>query len=182
METREVVTNPYEEILEKDRTVEGIVNKSYEYDGTYGPIPDENGFVDLNNYALLYVQNYSSVTELPQENQEYLDSGILPTNMNMAFSGCNTLVTLDLSKLDTSNVTNYMLIFNSLPALTTVSGYLDMDKVDYSSSYLMFNGCPNLRGVHLKNVHASIYGGADHIAEVIGGSEGVTWIIDNYAD
>lgn len=98
------VVNPYTFNPKQNYNSYSTLKESYNYDGVYGPIPDENGFVDLTDYASLYIPNYSTVTSIPEENQKYLDSGILPTNMTRTFFGMNECKIIDISKIDTSNV------------------------------------------------------------------------------
>ena len=119
-----MVSNPYTiEELEEDITVTGsLEEEQYVYDGVYGPIPDENGFVNLDNYAETYILDYRSLSEIPKENQKYLDSGIKPTSMINAFGIKNsgnysTLLKLDLSKLDTSFCTDMSYAFYYLLSL-----------------------------------------------------------------
>lgn len=102
----------------------GYLNEEpYIYDGVYGPIPDENGFVNLDNYAITYIPNYTELSKIPEENQKYLDSGIKPTSMYNAFGLANSehnysvLLTLDLSNLDTSFCTNMSNAFYYLLSL-----------------------------------------------------------------
>ena len=121
---KEAVQNPYEELIQNARTVSGYLNEEpYIYDGVYGPIPDENGFVNLDNYAITYIPNYNELSKIPEENQKYLDSGIKPTSMYNAFGLANSeynysvLLTLDLFNLDTSFCTNMSNAFYYLLSL-----------------------------------------------------------------
>ena len=93
-------------------------SSDYVFDGEWGPIPNKDGTVDLNNYAGDYITDYQSITELPEGNKKYLDE-VLTTgkykvvNMSYMFFNCNSLSTLDVSNWDTSNVTimSYMFSF-----------------------------------------------------------------------
>ena len=73
------------------------------------------------------------------------------TNMGSMFWGCNALTSLDISKWDTSNVTNMTRMFDSCKSLTTVTGIIDMRSCYSWNCELMFNNCPNLTGVKIKN-------------------------------
>ncbi|MGO5439266.1 BspA family leucine-rich repeat surface protein [Megamonas funiformis] len=155
---------------------------------TYGPTPDSNGYVDLSYYTIKYVENYLSITTMPEGNLNYLHSGIKPTNMAFAFvvdnsdsnSGsddlpinpiqsldisnldtsnvtnmmgifafCAYLTTLDLSNWNTSNVTNMGAMFGACSSLTTIDGIIDMSScTNYES---MFAYCENLKNVKIKN-------------------------------
>ena len=97
------VSNPYNLEIKDDYNSYAEIKKSYNYDGVYGPIPDENGFVNLDYYARDYIADYANVTSIPEENQKYLDSGILPISMNNSFSGLTMCTEIDLSKLNVSH-------------------------------------------------------------------------------
>ena len=62
----------------------------------YGPLPNENGEIDLGNYAKDYIANYLGITELPEGNKKYLDE-VLTTgkykvvNMSAMFDNCSSL-------------------------------------------------------------------------------------------
>ena len=71
--------------------------------------------------------------------------------MSYMFRYCNALTTLDLSNWDTSNVTNMNRTFDSCKSLTTVTGIIDMRSCNSSNCELMFNKCPNLTGIKIKN-------------------------------
>lgn len=84
------------------------------FDGKYGPIPNSDGTVDLSKYAENYIANYSTITEVPQENVEYLNtiftnSKYKVINMSNMFANCTSLIdftNLNLGNWDTSNVTS----------------------------------------------------------------------------
>jgi surface protein len=68
------------------------------------------------------------------------------TDMRSMFSGCKALTSLDVSKFDTSNVTDMKWMFNNCKALITItaSEKFVTDKVT-NSSY-MFADCTSLKG------------------------------------
>ena len=105
----------------------------------YGPIPDENGLVDLRRYAEKYISNYDTITKIPEENQKYLDSGLKASNMEYMLDGCKLLNTVNLLKINTSNCVNMGGLFFLCNSLTS----LDLSNFDTSQvtdmSY-MFNG------------------------------------------
>ena len=144
----------------------------YNYDGVYGPIPDEEtGFANLYEYSKTYIPNYMTVTNIPKENMEYLNS-TKTNNAEFMFTACESLITLDLSNFDTSKITNMRYMFAYCEALTTITGTIDMSScIEHDR---MFYDCPNLKGVHLKNV--------PHSLNDTWGTEGETYIIDNYID
>lgn len=99
------------------------------------------------------------------------------TNMNYMFGGCNNLTTLDLSNFDTSNVTDMNSMFSGCDNLTTIIGAIDMTSVNDCEE--MFWGCNKLKDVHLKNVSQSV---KNKLERSSSGTEGSTYIIDNYID
>ena len=146
----------------------------YCFDGINGPIPDENGYVDLTRYSYKYIKDSATGTEIPEENLRYLNSGVIFTNMAEFFSGYSLIETLDLSDWDTSNVTIMSLMFVNCIALKSVTGSLDLSScTNVHSMFLMCN--PNAN-IHLKNVPRSL----DFSNS--GGTEGQQYIIDNYID
>lgn len=109
------VVNPYTFNPKQNYNSYSTLKESYNYDGVYGPIPDENGFVDLTDYASLYIPDYTTVTSIPEENQKYLDSGILPTNMTRCFSKLSNVSSINISNLNTSYVVSFQNTFNINP-------------------------------------------------------------------
>lgn len=94
------------------------------------------------------------------------------TNMRASFYQCIKLEELDISNFNTSKVTDMTNLFLGCIALITVKGVLDMSSC--TSYNGMFSNTPNLIGVHLKNVPK------DLDKSLLGGTEGITYIIDNY--
>lgn len=69
--------------------------------------------------------------------------------MNTMFAQCNRLTSLDLSSFNTSNVTNMKFMFSGCSKLTTIKGVIDMKSC--TEYFLMFDSCPKLKGVKIKN-------------------------------
>ena len=119
----------------------------------YGPIPDENGLVDLSYYAQNYIPSYT-ITIIPEENQEYLDSGLKASDMHNMFWSTNKLITLDIPKIDTSNVTNMRDMFSYCNNLTS----LDLSNLNTSNVTdvcSMFTMCESLTSLDLFNFDTS---------------------------
>ena len=95
------------------------------------------------------------------------------TDMASMFKSCSSLTTLDTSNWDTSKVTNMVFMFSGCK-FKSVTGVIDMSSC--TSCANMFWAAHPLQGVHLKNVPRSL-----NISN-IGGTEGETYIIDNYLD
>ena len=76
------------------------------------------------------------------------------TNMDSMFSNCTKLVTLDISNWDTRRVTNMEKMFYQANNLTTITGVLDLRAcTNYKE---MFNGCSKLTMVKVKNLPTDI--------------------------
>ena len=71
------------------------------------------------------------------------------THMGWMFQSCESITSLDLSNFDTSKVTNMMDMFNNCKNLTTIKGVIDMKSC--TVYYRMFENCPKLTGVKIKN-------------------------------
>ena len=152
-------SSDYTVYLTKDKTITGFLKEEYNYDGTYGPIPDEKGLVDLSKYAQNYISNYRNISEIPEENQKYLDSGLKASNMSVMFSSghaSNTVrfTNINISKIDTSNVTDMNTLFFNCNSLTS----LDLSNFDTSqvtNMNSMFNACLSLTTLDLSNFDTS---------------------------
>ena len=105
-----------------------------------------------------------------------------PTNMMSTFAGCSDLVSINMSGVDTSKVYMYHLTFNGCEKLTTLT--LDNNILDFSSvsatdkTHSMFNKVRLTTPIHLTNYPYT----EDDLENVIGGIEGITWIVDSYQD
>lgn len=134
------VDNPYTFSPKQNYSSYSTLKESYNYDGVYGPIPDENGFVDLTDYASLYIADYQNVTSIPEENQKYLDSGILPINMTRAFYGMLKCENIDISAINTSNVVSMESMFSCINKESrTLYDIIGLDKINTSNVITMAN-------------------------------------------
>lgn len=92
---------------------------SYAFDDKYdkyGPIPEYDGKVSLKLYAIKYIKNYENITEIPEENKEYIremftNPKYKVVNTILMFYGCRNLRHIDTSDWNMSNVTNMALMF-----------------------------------------------------------------------
>ena len=133
--------------------------------------------VDLSYYAKNSIPDYQNTTEIPQENLEYLNSGLIASNMRYMFYDCyklqsipklnidtsqcidmgrmfyycQVLTTIDLSNWDTSNVTNMNSMFYNCRNLEHIEGIIDMKSCTRSNYSTMFYNCTKLSGVKIKN-------------------------------
>ena len=73
------------------------------------------------------------------------------TDMSYMFEYCRSLTTLNVSNWDTSKVTDMNDMFDGCKALTTIKGVIDMKSCASYNCSRMFDNCPNLTGVKIKN-------------------------------
>ena len=74
------------------------------------------------------------------------------TSMNLMFSSCTNLTSLDLSKFDTSNVEEMPNMFNNCRLLTSLNlSNFNISKVTNMDN--MFDACDNLIYINIKNFH-----------------------------
>ena len=135
--------------------------------------------LDLSYYAI-NIPDYQNITEIPQDNLNYLNSGLVAsnmsymfdtcinlqsvpklnidtskcTNMEYMFNYCNSLTSLDLSNFNTSSVSDMFYMFSNCQALTS----LDLSNFDTSNvTYMeyMFNNCRSLTSLDLSNFNTS---------------------------
>lgn len=153
----------------------------YGYDGQFGPIPDENGLVNLSDYKANYIGSYSIIDVIPQDNLAYLKSGLIAdsdmsgmfsnelsiayipkleintsnvTNMSNVFSYCTKLTSLDLSDFNTSKVANMRWMFAYCQSLTSLNlSHFDTSNVTDMSG--MFRDCQSLTSLDLSNFDTS---------------------------
>lgn len=90
------------------------------------------------------------------------------------FEECSFLETLNIPNWNTNKVTDMSKMFFKCSNLKTINGIFDLSSCTNCSD--MFWACNSLTGVHLKNVPRSLD------LSQIGGTEGETYIIDNYID
>ena len=94
---------------------------------------------------------YSQWTELPEQYKDYIQSC---TKLNNMFNNCTKLTSLDLSWLDTSNVTDMNQMFYYCQSLTSldVSNFDTSNVTDMES---MFRNCRGLTSLDLSNFNTS---------------------------
>ena len=160
--------------------------------------------VDLSNYAIINIANYQTVTEIPQENIEYLSSGLAASNCYNMFTFCNKLEYIPWNEfnIDTSYCINMGYMFTACTALTSLNlSNFDTSKV--TDMEYMFSGCKSLQEIICPNgfnmslctnvgymfTECNSYSGEPlHFKNVprnldfsdIRGTEGVHYVIDSY--
>ena len=75
-------------------------------------------------------------------------------DMSYMFYNCRSLVSLDISTWDTSKVTSMPGMFTNCSSLTTINGIIDFKSC--TSYYAIFQNCPNLTSVKVKNIPTGI--------------------------
>ena len=112
-----------------------------------------SALVDLSYYRS-NIPNYEIITEIPQENLDYLNSGLIATNMIYMFGECNNLKTIPKLNIDTSQCVNMEYMFSTCQALTT----LDLSNFNTSNVTdmgYMFCRCESLTSLDLSNFDTS---------------------------
>ena len=112
--------------------------------------------VNLSYYALNHIPNYQTISEIPQENINYLSSGLKANNTSNMFDGCKNLLSIDFDSfnIDTSNVSTMSFMFYGCNSLTT----LDLSSFDTSNvtdMYSMFDECNSLATLDLSSFNTS---------------------------
>ena len=155
-------------------TFQDYIDELLSYD-TYN-----SNLVDLSYYARDNITDYKSITSIPQENLDYLNSGLYASNMtgmfydcgkltyipklnidttnvndmNTMFRYCDSLTSLDLSDFNTSNVTNMSYMFYYCSSLTSLDlSNFDTSKVEDMSN--MFYECHSLNSLIISNFNTS---------------------------
>lgn len=126
-------------------------NDMYTYDGFYGPIPDNNGNVNLCLYAEKYIGYYKYIKSIPDKNMEYLNAVFTSdkykvTNMNQMFSKCKHLLSIDVSKWDTSHVYNMDAVFNECESIKELD-LNNWNTHNVLTMRYMFDSCYSLKTI-----------------------------------
>lgn len=131
--------------------------------GEYGPIPNDDGTISLEDYAMYYIADYTNITELPENNILYLKEVFTNPKYKVVdtsymFYSCRSLVSIDVSYFNTSEVGSMTSMFNLCTSLTQ----LDLSSFNTSNVSMMddlFNTCTNLTYLNLTNWNTSKVGG-----------------------
>ena len=112
--------------------------------------------VDLINYASNNISNYGTITSIPQENIEYLSSGLRASSIGAMFAYCRKLTSIPWNdfNIDTSRCTGMSKVFEYCEALTS----LDLSNMDTSSCIemdSMFQFCRAITDLDLSNFNTS---------------------------
>ena len=124
-----------------------------------------NAFNNTNNLESIHTSswNTSKVTTMRSafntcQNLRSLDTSNWDTSkvtdMAYMFSRCSSLTSIDVSNWDTSKVTDMPGMFADCSSLTTINGSIDFKSC--TSYYAIFQNCPNLTSVKVKNIPTGI--------------------------
>ena len=124
-----------------------------------------NAFNNTNNLESIHTSSWdtSKVTTMRSafntcQNLRSLDASNWDTSkvtdMAYMFSRCSLLTSIDISNCDTSKVTDMPGMFADCSSLTTINGIIDFKSC--TSYYAIFQNCPNLTSVKVKNLPANI--------------------------
>ena len=124
-----------------------------------------NAFNNTNNLESIHTSSWdtSKVTTMRSafntcQNLRSLDASNWDTSkvtdMAYMFSRCSSLTSIDISNWDTSKVTDMPGMFADCSSLTTINGIIDFKSC--TSYYAIFQNCPNLTSVKVKNLPANI--------------------------
>ena len=111
--------------------------------------------VDLSYYAQKNIPNYNTITKIPKENMDYINSVKYANNCNSMFNNCKSLTSLDLANFDTGNVTNMRYMFRECNTLSSLN-ISNFDTSNVTNMYTMFFGCESLTSLDLSNFDTSI--------------------------
>ena len=109
------------------------------------------GKVIANKNSAYLFSNFTKLESI--EGLEYLDTSQV-TDMGMMFNSCSNLTSLNLSNFDTSQVTDMSMMFNSCSNLTSLN-LSNFDTSQVTDMSMMFNSCSNLTSLNLSNFDTS---------------------------
>lgn len=114
----------------------------------------ESALVDLSYYARDNISGYQSKRYIPQENLDYLQSGLVATNMQSMFEECRMLPNIPNLNIDTSRCTNMNSMFYNCQFLYSVD-ISNFDTSNVTDIGYMFSGCTQMSSLDLSNFDTS---------------------------
>ena len=135
------VENPYETIINSNIVTSGLI---------------EQPLINLSYYARYNIANYGTITTIPQENIEYLSSGLSASNCVEMFHGCRQLTSIPWNDfdIDTSQCTSMRYMFWDCDALTSLD-LSSLDTSEVTDIKYMFWDCTALASLDLSNFNTS---------------------------
>ena len=133
-----------------DGSVMAYVEDDGSGNSTYKLTIGGKGGIIANENMMDYFEDFNKMTSM---DLSALDTSEV-TNMRWMFAGCSSLTSLDVSKFDTSNVTNMSGMFSSCGRLTSLDvSNFDTSKVTDMSG--MFGDCSSLTSLDVSNFDTS---------------------------
>lgn len=133
------VSNPYTFTLDGDYNINATI---------------ESNLVDLSSYAKLNIPNYDTITEIPQTNLDYLQSGLCASKMNSMFNDCKKLTTIPKLNIDTSQCTSMCQPFRHCDSLTSLD-LSNLDTGNVTDMSYMFTTSVSLKDLNISNLNTS---------------------------
>ena len=133
-----------------DGSVMAYVEDDETGNGTYKVTIGGKGGIIANENMIGYFADFDEMTSI---DLSALDTSEV-TNMGIMFSGCSKLTSLDVINFDTSKVTDMYSMFSDCSSLTS----LDLSKFDTSkvtNMDTMFSGCSKLTSLDVSNFDTS---------------------------
>ena len=134
----------------RDGSVMAYVEDDGSGNSTYKVTIGGKGGIIANESMIGYFYDFAKMTSI---DLSALDTSEV-TNMNRMFDGCSSLKSLDVSKFDTSKVTNMSAMFYECSSLTS----LDLSKFDTSKVTIMgsmFSSCSSLTSLDVSKFDTS---------------------------
>lgn len=143
----------------KPYNLEGVVFNTKNLNTLYNAFINTNQlkFIDTSSWNTSKVINMQSAFNNCQKLQSIGVSRwdtSSTIDMSYMFYNCRSLVSLDISTWDTSKVTSMPGMFTNCSSLTTINGIIDFKSC--TSYYAIFQNCPNLTSVKVKNIPTGI--------------------------
>lgn len=117
------------------------------------------------------------------------ENGVVQTNTNASgmFAYLTNVESLDLSKLDTSNITSMSKMFYKSSGLKNID-FSNFNTSNVTNMSSMFEGCSSLTSLDIRNMnfinvtnYTNMFINVKNDCEIIANSEGKTWINSNFS-
>ena len=117
------------------------------------------------------------------------ENGVVQTNTNASgmFAYLTNVESLDLSKLDTSNITSMSKMFYKSSGLKNID-FSNFNTSNVTNMSSMFSGCISLTSLDIRNMnfinvtnYTNMFINVKNDCEIIANSEGKTWINSNFS-
>ena len=125
-------------------------NTTYAYKLTIG---GKGGIIANENMTGYFLSFFSTVLNKVSIDLSALDTSEV-TDMRYMFAGCSSLTSLDVSNFDTSSVTDMSAMFNGYNSLTSLD-VSNFDTSNVTNMVTMFAGCKNLTSLDVSNFDTS---------------------------